>query len=804
MFKNTIMVISAALSFTASSAMSPTFAQATATIQGTVVNAETGEPLPLVNIVIEGTSRGSGADDNGRFSIIDIPPGNYRLIASALGYETVAREVEVAPTETVRVDFRLRESPLELKGVVITGTRTPRFIKDVPVRTEVITKKALELKSAHNVYEALDGTPGIRVEQQCQSCNFSVLRMQGLGADHTQVLLDGQPIYSGLASVYGLQQLSTAEIDRIEVVKGAGSALYGSNAIAGAINIISAIPWRTEGTVGVELGEYGTDKYDLSAATRKDNIGLSLFVQQNCGDAIDVSGDGANRSEVKKRDGVTDRVMSAVTNAGFNLFIDDVIQTDRLSIRGRLLNETRQGGIMFDGTFENPFTEGTERIATDRYSTDVGYLKHFPAGSELNVNFSAVNHKRNATNDTFLGDYASAHNDTLPSVDILRPYIAEENLYVATLNYLHRLGGSHWLLAGLQYTHNELDESGKYVVVDEDDPDYSTPYTSFSEKHADDVGLYVQDEYSATDDLELVAGLRYDHHKSEDSFRGSGSVAPGGVEPVEYDESSLNPRVAVKYSATPALTLRGSVGTGFRVPYGFSEDLHLCSGSPRVWKGSELKPEKSISYSVTADYTVSRLGLSLNLYRTELKDAIAFADAGVEADALGYTYEWVNIDDAYVMGAEIGAQFAIARDLALALNLAFNRGEYNHPREDWIGTLFEEFSRKMSRYPETAGGFKVEYSPHDWSFAFDGDYKGKMFIDYFRDEEEPTKIKETEPHIILNAQVFRLFYNRFKLYMGIHNLTDYIQEERHTDDAAFMYAPVYGRIVYGGMQLTLK
>ncbi len=113
MFKNTIMVISAALSFTASSAMSPTFAQATATIQGTVVNAETGEPLPLVNIVIEGTSRGSGADDNGRFSIIDIPPGSYRLIASALGYETVAHEVEVAPTETVRVDFKLRESPLE-------------------------------------------------------------------------------------------------------------------------------------------------------------------------------------------------------------------------------------------------------------------------------------------------------------------------------------------------------------------------------------------------------------------------------------------------------------------------------------------------------------------------------------------------------------------------------------------------------------------------------------------------------------------------------------------------------------------
>ena len=196
--------------------------------------------------------------------------------------------------------------------------------------------------------------------------------------------------------------------------------------------------------------------------------------------------------------------------------------------------------------------------------------------------------------------------------------------------------------------------------------------------------------------------------------------------------------------------------------------------------------------------------MSLNLYRTELKGAIAFADAGDEADALGYTYEWENIDDAYVMGIEIGVQFAPARDLMLAMNLAINKGEYSHAREDWIGTLYEETSKKISRFPETEGGFRVEYSPNDWTFALDGNYQGMMHIDYFRDEEEPTKIKETEPHLIINTQVSRMFYDRFKLYMGVHNLTDYIQEERHTDDAAFMYAPVYGRIVYGGMQLTLK
>ena len=105
-----------------------------------------------------------------------------------------------------------------------------------------MTSQAITKKNAQNLYEALEGVPGIRVEQQCQFCNFSEVRMQGLGAEHTQVLIDGEPIYSGLAGVYGLQQIGTNDIDRLEVVKGAGSALYGSSAVAGAINIISKEP----------------------------------------------------------------------------------------------------------------------------------------------------------------------------------------------------------------------------------------------------------------------------------------------------------------------------------------------------------------------------------------------------------------------------------------------------------------------------------------------------------------------------------------------------------------------------------
>ncbi len=781
----------------------PARADESGRIAGNIMDAETEEALLGVSVVVEGTNHGAATDAEGVFEITHVHAGDYRLIISLVGYRATTQEVTVVNNETARVAVDLEESPLEIGGVVVTGTRTPRFIKDVPVFTEVITNKTIEDKAAKSLYEALDGTPGIRVEQQCQGCNFSVLRMQGLGADHTQILQDGQPVYSGLAGVYGLQQLSTAEIDRIEVVKGAGSALYGSNAIAGAINIISAMPRKTEAKVGMQFGEYGTNNYDITAGTRNGDIALFLFAQQNQGKAIDVSGDGMNSDEVDGADGDADRVKSSAKNAGFNLFIDNVVSDDRLTVRGRILSENRQGGTIVDDVYENPFTEGTERIITDRYSAEFGYWRHFRNAGEVNFDFSFTRHKRNATNDTFLGDYVSANGEE-PPIEELRPYLADENLYIATLNYVHPLGRKHRLLVGGQYTRNELSESGKYVIVDEGDPDFGYSYTSYSDKHADEVGAYVQDELAVSDDLEVVMGVRFDYHKSEDAFGGSGTAVPVGIEPVNYDETTVNPRFAVKYDLSEDLTLRGNFGTGFRAPYGFSEDLHLCSGSPRVWKSGDLKPEKSVSYSVTADYTAAVWSMSVNLYRTELKHAIAFTDASENATLLGYTYEWENIDDAQVMGAEFSTKVGLTSDLAAAMDLAFYSGEYDGVRQDWVGTPYEEISRNIPRYPQTAGGFKVEYTPKLWSVVLSGEYKGKMFIDYFKDGEGPTKIKETESFLILNGQVSKTVLGNCKLSVGVKNLTDYVQEERHTDDAAFMYAPVYGRIVYAGVQFALK
>jgi outer membrane receptor for ferrienterochelin and colicins len=773
-------------------------------IRGRVIDDATGEPLASANVILKGTTWGAATGVDGRYLIANLPAGSYKVMASMVGREQVAKDVQAAPNQAVVQDFRLRERPIESGEIVVTATRTPRYIRDVPVRTEVLTRQAIEDRGACSLYEALEGAPGVTVEQQCQACNFSMVRLQGLGPDHAQILIDGQPIYSGLAGVYGLQQLGTGSVDRIEIVKGAGSALYGAGAVAGAINIVTTRPSpEPRLRLGVEMGDFETNRYHLEASGRRDNLGLTLFAERRGGDAIDQTRDGEDSDEVMRGDGISDRVRTDGTNAGFSVVVDTILGSDQLVATGRLLSELRQGGVLHDDAYENPFTEGTERILTDRQEAGVRYKRQFIPGNEVNVSFSYAHHQRNATNDTYLVDYMATHGDTLPTLDEMRPYLADEELYVCNLNYVHPLFGRHRFLAGIQYSHDALEESGKYVVVDEDDHNYAESYISMSEKRADEFGVYLQDEFAVSDAVEIVGGVRSDWHESEDNFRGSGKVATGGIRPVRYDESAVNPRFALKYRPLPFLTLRGSVGTGFRVPYGFSEDLHLCSGSPRVWKGGDLRPEKSASFTLSADYEARSVALSASFFRTNLQDKIAFVDADPAAESLGYTYEWMNIDDAYVQGIELTGRFALTRDLMLDADVTVNDGQYENERPDWVGTEYERDSRHVSRFPRYTAGIKANLTPSSWAFVLEGDLRGPMYIDYFADGEEPTKIKRTDPYLTVGAKVSRRLSERLTAFVGAKNLTGYIQPERHTDDAAFMYAPVYGRIPYAGLALDV-
>jgi outer membrane receptor for ferrienterochelin and colicins len=778
---------------------------------GDVKSSVTGEHIPFSTIIVKGTNLGTVADQTGHFKLAHLPVGKNTIIAQAVGYKSQEHEVLMEEGKAVTLFFELEDDVLNLEQFVVTGTRTRRFVKDVPVRTEVIGIQEIENKNAWSIYQALEGTPGVRVENQCQSCNFTMVRMQGLGAEHTQVLINGQPMYSGLAGVYGLQQMGTIDVSRIEVVKGAGSALYGSGAVAGALNIVTKEPDRKPSTnINVEFGSPGTNRYGISSSLRngKGNIGVNVFAQKSNEAAIDKTGPGLTRKEVKQPDGISDRVATNLTTAGFALFVDNaLVPNDKLIFRGKTIFENRQGGLMDDDYFKNPFTDGTERINTDRYEAQLSYTKKTGKRTEMNFTLSYVNHKRDATNDSFLNDFMETHNDSLPSLLDLRPYLADEHSITSTLTFGTTFSNHH-LLFGLQIYGVDLEESGMYVVVNPDSEFQGQGYRSVSNKTAGEIGIFVQDEWNITQKMTIVPGVRLDNHRSEEIYTADRQVFQSETFPKTYfKQTSINPRLAFKYDLTKNISLRANAGTGFRAPYGFAEDLHLCSGSPRVWKSSDLEPETSVSYNISADYYGKSTRTSVNFFRTDLRNKIDFAPADAHISALGFDYQWQNVDDAFVQGIEVSFVANLHRNLDLGIDLTFNTGEYKNVRDEWIETEYEELSNYISRFPATTGNLKIEYRPKSWSLAIFGNFQGKMYIDYFNEEIDPevgdlTKIKKTDPFIVINMRASKDF-GAFRLYAGANNIFNYIQDERHLDDAAFIYAPVYGTMVYAGVSLRL-
>lgn len=122
-----------------------------------------GKHIPYVNIIVKGTTIGTTTDVSGHYKLANLPIGKVVIIAQCLGYKMQEQEVEMKLNKATELFFDIEEDPLELEQIVVTGTKTKHYIKDVPVRTEVITAKAIETKNANSLYEVLEGTPGINI-----------------------------------------------------------------------------------------------------------------------------------------------------------------------------------------------------------------------------------------------------------------------------------------------------------------------------------------------------------------------------------------------------------------------------------------------------------------------------------------------------------------------------------------------------------------------------------------------------------------------------------------------------------------
>ncbi|MDP3431526.1 MAG: TonB-dependent receptor, partial [Bacteroidota bacterium] len=247
-----------------------------ANIVGHVTN--NGSHLPYANISLKGTTIGALTDETGHFQLVNCPPGTYLLVANSLGYKTQEKPVIVEFGKTVEVKFSLEDDAFNISEVIVSSNRSEQKRTDAPMIVNTISPKLFNTTQSATLGDGLNFCPGLRLENNCQNCGFTQVRMNGMEGPYSQILINSRPIFSGLAGVYGLELIPSNMIERVEVVRGGGSALFGGNAIAGTINIILKDPVSNSYEIGANTGltGVGLNNSGGSAADYSVNFNTSI------------------------------------------------------------------------------------------------------------------------------------------------------------------------------------------------------------------------------------------------------------------------------------------------------------------------------------------------------------------------------------------------------------------------------------------------------------------------------------------------------------------------------------------------
>jgi outer membrane receptor for ferrienterochelin and colicins len=321
-----------------------------ANIIGHVVSG--GEHIKFANIIVVGTTIGGTTDETGHYRLINMPVGEVTIRAQALGFKPKEETVLLELNKTVEIKFDLEKDVLGLAQVVVTSDRNEVNRLEASTIVNTLTPKMFESTQSTTFSETLEYTPGVRTENNCGNCGFTQVRMNGLEGPYSQILINSRPVFSGLAGVYGLELIPTNMIEKVEVVRGGGSALYGSNAIAGTINLILKDPIKNSYEIGSSSSMLGIG-VDGSGDAAMDNVvnfntslvssdnatGLSLYGFYRDRDGFDANGDDFTE--------ITTLYNTTIGGRLFHRFSTK----NKLTIDFFNINEERRGGDMLDHVF---------------------------------------------------------------------------------------------------------------------------------------------------------------------------------------------------------------------------------------------------------------------------------------------------------------------------------------------------------------------------------------------------------------------------------------------------------------------
>ena len=514
-----------------------------------------GEVLPYVNIYLKEYTLGTASDSEGYYEIKNIPNGNHTVIISSIGYKTKSLDIFFNNNQITR-DFSLA-SDNSLDEVVISGTLRPVSKSNSPVPIEVYSETFFRKNPTPSIFESLQNVNGVRPQLNCNVCNTGDIHINGLEGPYAFVLIDGMPIVSGLSTVYGLTGIPQALIERVEIVKGPASTLYGSEAVGGILNVITKkpinAPLLSTDSFLSSWGELNLDvglRYDMSKKTQG-LLGVNYFNFQN---RIDNNNDNFTDMTLQNRISIFNKVsIERKNNKAF-------------TIAGRYVYEDRWGGEM---NWEKEFRGGNqiygESIYTNRWETFGTY--ELPTYENIRFQFSANGHYQ----DSFYGETS---------------YDAEQLVGFGQLVYNKKIRKKHDLLIGAAYRYTFYDDN-TFATLNENGIDNKPSIIHLP-------GLFIQDEIQINNRKKLLLGVRWDNNSIHGNI--------------------FSPRVNFKWnSKNNSDILRLSAGNGFRVANVFTEDHAALTGARSVEFEGELQPETSWNVNVNYVKKINTKNSSITL-----------------------------------------------------------------------------------------------------------------------------------------------------------------------------------------------
>ena len=767
----------------------PVFAQNGA-LTGTITFD--GEPVEFANVGILNTTLGTVTDGAGWFKIENIPTGTVTLKITSVGFRSITRELQIKAGDNELLELALVEDLLNLEQVVVSGTRYELDRTEAPVIVNVLGNKLLNATQSIAISEGLNYQPGVRVETNCQNCGFTQVRLNGLEGAYSQVLINSRAVFSALNSVYGLDQIPTHIVEKIEVVRSGGSALYGSNAIAGTINIITKEPventWQVGSNTALIAGEALDQTVNFNGSIVSENLmnGVTFYGMYRDRDSYDANGDG-----------FTELVALESNTLGAKAFIKPG-KHSKLSLDFSAIQEYRRGGNLLD--LAPHFTDITEEL--DHNTVFAGATYDFWS-SDYTDKVSAYVSTQFTTRDSYYGGLGGGRT-AADSLLALNAYgITKDLALVAGVQYVKNLGQNDVLTIGVE---NQLNDT-------EDD---IAGYNRVVDQNVNSLGFFGQYEWKPTTKFTALLGARFDATSVEGLYQ-VGDI----VRNTNDNFGVFSPRVTLLYKLTENIQLRGGYARGFRAPQAFNEDLHISSvgGEPQFVILSEgLEKETSDAYTasanITRDFGTTQANLLIEGFHTQLNNPFTQVSTGAVLPNGSILEEVRNGEGASVTGMNFEAGFSPSADFSFQLGGTLQQAVYDEAQ-----VLFEPEGGNSSegivavdeftRTPNLYGFFNTNWRLSDaLQFDVTGTYTGGMIVPRVVSDSGFLQLVDSESFLDMNIKASYQIEvsNDFQLELsgGIKNIFNSFQSEFETGptrDSDFVFGPALPRSVFFSLKI---